>query len=361
MIAGTLELQMMANMAKLSEDMNAAKNMVGGAMDNIMSKVNQAQNMLMSLGVVASIGGLLDLANNSIAAAAGLNKMSEATGVSVESLSAMRSAAKLSGTNMDDVAAALVKLSKNMVASQDDTSKAARAFDALNVSIWDGNGKMKTADQMMLDIAKSIQGFGASANLTTAKLDTMGKSSAQLSEFLNDLAIKGDLVGKITAEQSAKAEEYERSLIKLKMSTEGVVRSLALEFLPVLVKLTDLVKPAVEVGAALALVFWGFPALCTLAVAGFNAYAVSVYEGTAATAIFGTTVATIGPTFAAMTTTFGLFQTVVMSGLGVLIAAFAGWKIGEWAYENFLTARLAATAFVDGPMPAGWLPPGRNS
>ena len=352
MIAGTLELQMMANIAKLSDDMHAAKNVVGSAMDDIMSKVNQAQNLLMSLGVMASIGGLLDLANNSIAAAAGLNKMSEATGVSVGSLSAMRSEAKLSGTSMDDVAAALVKLSKNMVASQDDTSKAARAFDALGVSIWDGNGKMKTADQMMLDIAKSIQGFGASANLTTAKLDTMGKSSANLSEFLNDLAIKGDLVGKITAEQSAKAEEYERSLIKLKMSTEGVVRSLALDFLPVLVKLTDLFKPALEVAGSLALVFWGFPALCTLAVAAFNAYAVSVYEGTAATAIFGTTVATLGPTFATMTATFGLFQTVVMSGLGVLIAAFAGWKIGEWLSDNFLVARLAATAFVDGTMTA---------
>ena len=45
-----------------------------------------------------------------------------------------------------------------------------------------------------------------------------------------------------------------------------------------------------------------------------------------------------------------MFQTVVMSGLGVLIAAFAGWKIGEWAYENFLAARLAAVAFVDGTM-----------
>jgi hypothetical protein len=47
-------------------------------------------------------------------------------------------------------------------------------------------------------------------------------------------------------------------------------------------------------------------------------------------------------------------MTMLQKSASVLFAAFAGWKIGEWLYKEFETARLAGLAMIDGLM-SGWL------
>ena len=345
MDVGTLVISMMADMAQIKSDMATAKGVVGDAMTNIMDKVNMAQNALGALGVTATMSGLLSLADQSIAAAAEMYHLSEKTGVAVESLSAFRAAGKLSGTSIDEVGAGLVKLQKNMVDAQDGTGKAALAFADLGVKVVDTNGKLLPADQVMLALAKSLAGAQDGAQKTSDVLAILGRAGANLIPFMEELAIKGDLVGKVTTEQAKQALEYEQSLIRLKASTDGVIRSLALEFLPLLVKLTELFKPALEVAAALGVVFYGLPAAMALVSGGFAFL-------TAATTGFTTSVFTLGTTFTAMAGTAGVAMTVVQTAIALPIAAFAGWKLGEWARENFMSVQLFAIAMVDGTMTA---------
>ncbi len=349
---GSLEIQLLADISKLKADMSEAKGTVSDAMDSMSTAVGRATTALGALGIVASLGGIKDMMLATVSAAAEMYKLSESTGVAVESLSGMRSAAKLSGTSIDEVGAGLIKLSKSMVEAQDGTGKAAETFRALGVNIKDTNGNLKTSDQVMLEVAKSLQGFATDASSTTAVLNLMGKSSAELIPFLNELAEKGDLAGKVTTEQAKAADDLEKALIQLKSQTDGYVRAVALELLPVLLRATDLFWPLVQVSLALVGVFYGVPALMGAGAVAITLLAGTMVEATAATSLFGATVATIGPTFAAMAATFGVAQTVIMSGLGVMVAAFAGWQIGEWLYDNFLQARLGAIAFVDGTMTA---------
>ena len=51
MIAGTLELQIVAGLAKLSDDMNSAKKMIGGAVGDI-------NGILKTIGVGISFGAI---------------------------------------------------------------------------------------------------------------------------------------------------------------------------------------------------------------------------------------------------------------------------------------------------------------
>ena len=187
MIAGQLEIQMLADLARLKSDMDQAKSLVGGAMGEIERMAGLATRALGALGVGLSIAGLMDLVKGAIEGAAGLHELSEQTGVSVESLSALRSVAKLSGTSMEDVRTALQKLSKNMVEAQGGTGVVAENFKKLGVSVTDSNGKLKKADEVFLEVAKSLQGFEQGAGTTAVMIALLGKAGANLAPVMNDL------------------------------------------------------------------------------------------------------------------------------------------------------------------------------
>lgn len=340
---------MLADLARLQADMDKANAVVGSAMDSIKRNVGIAVQALGTFGAVTTLAGFGALIEKTIQATAELYTLSQRTGVAVEALSALRGVAKLSGTNMDDVATAMQKLSKNMVDAQGGTGKAADTFKALGVSVVDGNGKLKTADQVMLDVAKSMQKFEAGAGLTTAAINIFGKAGANLAPLLFELAEKGALNGKVTTEQAKAAHDFERAQIQLQMAVQGVAKSIAMELVPIIVKMGQLMEPTIKLAAAW---FAGFVVLPTVLAAGsaaFTAFAVSVYEGTTAMGAFtGAMAATIATTQAAIVQ-FGLLK----SAMAFLLAAYAGWEFGTWLRNNFMEAQLAGIAFVAGSL-QGW-------
>jgi hypothetical protein len=348
---------MFASIARLTQDMNDAKAVVGGAMAEINSAVEMAKKSLGALGIVASLGGLAALAESAITAAAEMYKLSERTGVAVNSLSGLRAAAKLSGTDMNDVATGLQKLSKSMVEAQSGTGKAADTFRALGVSATDGSGRLKSADAVMLELAKSLQQFQPGVATTTALINLFGKAGANLAPVLNELAEKGTLAGKVTTEQGKQAHEFERQMAQLKATTDGYVRTLVLDLLPFITKLPGLLKLAAEAAATFFAIFVAAPAIFVAAKVAFDAFALAVYEGETlmgiGAAALNTSIFTLGPTFKTMAATAGVAGTAILTTLGVLAAAFFSYKIGEWLHDNFMEAQLAGIAFVDGSL-KGW-------
>ena len=58
-VAGTLEIQLLANIARLQKDMDDAKRSVGGAMASIEKSVGLAVRAFGILGVSVSLGALV--------------------------------------------------------------------------------------------------------------------------------------------------------------------------------------------------------------------------------------------------------------------------------------------------------------
>jgi hypothetical protein len=347
-VLGSLEIQMYADLARLRQDMGDAKGMVSDAMRQISDFANMATQALGALGLAASVSGLVEMFKNAVDAAAGLQQLSEQTGVSVEALSALRSVARLSGTSMDDVRTGLQKLSKSMVDAEDGTGKAAMAFKALGVSVTGSNGQMKTADQVFLELAQSTNNFKEGAALTTAMIDLLGKAGANLGPVLRDLAERGDLVGKVTAEQAQLADDYEKRLIKLQGTVKGLATSLALELLPYIDNLSGLLRVGIEVGAAWIALVYGVPAALAAAGVAAEAFGAAIFSASLATTTLSTSLGVaVGMTQAAIVE-FGLLK----ASLALLVAAFAGWEIGKWLSDNFVEARLAGVGFVEGMLVA---------
>jgi len=129
-IAGQLEIVMLANMARLADDMQKSKQIVGGAMKNIEGAVASAKSALGALGIGLGIGYFVSLVKGSIDAMDRLHDLSKVTTLTAETLAGLRVAAKQSGGDLESVAMSMNKLSVEV-------GKAPEKFKALGISATD--------------------------------------------------------------------------------------------------------------------------------------------------------------------------------------------------------------------------------
>jgi hypothetical protein len=223
---------MAANVARLQSDMNSAKGMVGGAMNEITRVTDIAKKALAALGVTASIAGLASMVKGAIDAAGALYDLSQKTGASVEALSAFQAVGKLSGTTAEQIGGAMAKLAKNMAVANEDSKGTAQAIKALGLNFEDFR-RLKP-DEQMQTVAKAMNAFADGSGKTAVAMTLFGKAGAELLPFMNDLATAGTLNAKITSEQAAMADHFGDNLVKLKASGEGWKRELAMGMLPAL-------------------------------------------------------------------------------------------------------------------------------
>lgn len=236
-VIGTLEIQLLANIAKLQADMDKSKSVVSDAMKQIESSVNMAKQAFVAFTGVAGVNAFKGMILGVFEAGEKLNDLSIAAGISVEKLSGLASIGKFSGQSADSLASSMNKLSKNLASSNEDSKGAAAALKALGLN-FDDFQKM-TPDARMLKIATAMGEFQDGAQKSAAAMLLFGKTGAELLPFMKDLAEAGEIHTKVTAAQAAAADQFDDNLVRLKSNGDAWKKSLAYELLPTLNDLLD--------------------------------------------------------------------------------------------------------------------------
>jgi hypothetical protein len=209
---------------------------VEGATQSLTSKLGPLSGALGALAPIATIGGLGALVGRTIELGDSMNDMSQRTGVSVESLARFRKAAATSGTDIDAVAKSLVKLSKGLYeTAQTGKGPASEALQTLGISATDATGKLKTADQVTLEIANKFKTMPDGIEKTALAMQLFGKSGADMIPMLNEggKAIES-LSVKMTAAFAKKADKYNDKLAMLGGKVGGLAAGLTVALLPAL-------------------------------------------------------------------------------------------------------------------------------
>lgn len=233
---GSLEIELLANVARLKADMDDAKKAVGGAMKEIEQYVGYAKTALIGLGGAFSVSTFAGVVQGAIEAKAKLYELSVQTGVSVEALSGLGKVAKFSNTSLDDIAAASNKLSKALFTQNEESKGAAQALLALGINF--NTFKSLSAEQQFVAVAKAMAQFEDGTAKSAAAMLLYGKAGATLLPFLKELEERGFVVGKQTTESALQAKKYEDNLITLKAAADAWKRQLAEALLPTLIAVT---------------------------------------------------------------------------------------------------------------------------
>ena len=155
---------------------------VSGGLKGLAGAAGGLSGALGSLVPLATGAGLAAMAKNAIDAADNMNDLSQKTGVSVESLSKFQQAANASGTSIEGVGAAMLQFTKRF---QGGAGPAADTLKAIGISATDASGKLKSTDQVMLEVAdkfKNMEDGGKKAELAMA---LFGKAGADMIPMLN--------------------------------------------------------------------------------------------------------------------------------------------------------------------------------
>jgi ribosomal protein L12E/L44/L45/RPP1/RPP2 len=176
-----------------------------------------------------------------------LNKLSQKTGIAVESLSALKFAGALTDVSVEDLATGIRKLGNNMASAAGGSKEAQAAFAAIGVSVKTAGGALRNTDDVLADVADKFAGYEDGAAKAALATELFGKNGVALIPFLNagrkGLAEMRDEAQKLgvtfSADLAKQTEEFNDNLTRLGQAADGFKVQILGAILPSLVKLTD--------------------------------------------------------------------------------------------------------------------------
>lgn len=215
------------------------------SLDGVTSSVNgmtgKFSGLVTSLkGMAAAFGAfkLGQMVKGVIDAGEELDKMSQKTGVSVETLSTFKVAAKLADISLEDLGKSLIKYQVASSKAATGGKEQAAAFRAAGLSLNDL--KNLPVDKQLLKVADSFSTMRDGADKTRIAVDLFGKSGAAMIPLLNMGGEEIEKLGiKMSSDFAARAGQFNDSLKIIETKFKVLTVQALSDFLPALQEIVN--------------------------------------------------------------------------------------------------------------------------
>jgi hypothetical protein len=229
-IAGTLEVQLLANVARLQQDMTQAKGMVQSTMREIQSAARVAMTALGALGATLSVAYFANLIKGAIEAQARMKDLAQESGTTASAISRFEQPARLAGLSTEAVAGAIFKMSKAAQEAKDPMSNAGQALKAIGISTNELKG-MKP-DEMFEKVARQLDKYGDGLAKNNIMQELFGKSGREMARVVKEVAEAQQLHASVTDEEAEAADRLQDQIELARIESEKFWRSLAADGVP---------------------------------------------------------------------------------------------------------------------------------
>lgn len=199
-------------------------------LSNLASDATRLTASLSAIGATAAVGSLVSLTKATLDAQDNLSKLSQKTGVTVETLAGLEFAASQSGVELEKVARLTRQFSVLVAESADSTSTAAKQLESLGLKYKDL--KDLSPEKQLLALTDALSKFSQQDQVIaftsifgqkmTDLIPLLSNGSAGLAEMIE----QGRKLNPVTAESAKKAEQFNDQLDLLSRN----VSSLGKEF-----------------------------------------------------------------------------------------------------------------------------------
>jgi lambda family phage tail tape measure protein len=260
---GDLVVRLSAETAQFTEALNKASYTTQKNMGMISNSVKTAG---LAIGSYLSADALVAFVRSSIDAQDEIFKMSQKIGIATDELSKLQYAAKLSDVSSQQLQVGLVKLSRGLADAADDSGEARNALNAMGISIKNADGSLKSADQVLGDVADKFSTYRDGVTKTAIATQLFGKSGADLIPLLNQgrdgLKEAGDELfrfgGVVMPEAAKQAEIFNDNMTKLGTVASSAGKSIVNELLSPINRVIGLLFAINKVAAERQMSFWEF-------------------------------------------------------------------------------------------------------
>jgi hypothetical protein len=169
-----------------------------------------------------------------------LGDLEKKTGIAAQTLGGIGFAAQQAGGDMKTAAAGFGKLNKTLAEAAAGNKDAAEPFQLLGIAITDAAGKTRAADEVFVELANRFAEMEDGPEKAALAVRIFGKAGADMIPLLNEGGKKlqqniayFERYSRVTPEAIAAADEYNDTLVKLKLLTEATGTEIVTRFLPV--------------------------------------------------------------------------------------------------------------------------------
>lgn len=226
--------------------LSAAAGRVGTALGNLGRQVAWITAGITALGG-AAVAAAVSIVKSFADAGGHLNDLTGQLGVNVETFQEWTYAAKLNGVEQDQLAQGIRVLNKNIGEASKAGSEQGKVFQALGIKVRDAKGHLKSAEQIVPELADKLQKIREPAMRAAVAQALLGKAGQQLIPMLQDgskglaeNATKARALGLVLSQESVDAaDKFGDTLDTLHMAIGGVKNRIGAALVPVLQKLAD--------------------------------------------------------------------------------------------------------------------------
>ena len=231
MALATLSIDLVAKLAQFEADLGKAAREAEKRSEQMAQSLQKVATAATAVLGAVSLGAITAVVRAQVDAIDGFNDLSDATGASIENISALDNIARRTGATFDSVSGILVKFNSALKEASPD-SASGQVFKALGLDIE----ALKKADpaEALRTTAQAFQKFAADGDSARAVQELFGKSVKEAAPFLKDLADATEFVGTVTADQADAVDTFNKQLFALQSRAQDSVRTFALELLPTL-------------------------------------------------------------------------------------------------------------------------------
>jgi hypothetical protein len=245
---GELVISLRGEIAKFEAAMTRAESITKNVTGGINQHVGTVHRTLGALGVGLTFAGLVAFTKSVIDSGDALDELSQKTGVTVEALAGLKYAFEKDGVQVEAMATGMKKLSQNMVAAGDATSKQGRIFAAMGVDISKG---IQPALEQIADRFRSLPDGPTKAALAVelfgkAGMDmipTLNQGSAELKRMREEAEKLGLVMSGETAKSMA---DFNDNMKAVKGSAQGLVVTVFNDLTPSILRVTGAMKEAAK-------------------------------------------------------------------------------------------------------------------
>lgn len=197
-----------------------------------------------ALGSAAAIAGAFAVLDRQMESLAGFQDVADKIGDTAVAVASLKLAADVSGTALDSLAGASVKLTAALAKNDDESKGAALGLAAIGLEVE--AFKRLSPVQQLEAVANALKGFEDGAEKTATAVQIFGKSGAELLPFLNDLADGSERQTALTADQIAAADEYTKSTARLRSEVASLAGVTAADAAPAMRQIVEILRDALR-------------------------------------------------------------------------------------------------------------------
>lgn len=144
-----------------------------------------------------------------------LEILSQKTGIGVQALSYLKTAAELNNLAFEDFQVPLKKFGVSLAEAGSGAQKSKQVFEALGISIRGANGQLRPTGNVLEDVAKKFSTMDNGATKSALAVRLFGRSGVDLIPTLNELGSSSEHFGIVISEEFATRSKIFNDELKL--------------------------------------------------------------------------------------------------------------------------------------------------